>query len=528
MKQKLFIYLLLFAVLLVFVYLSPARAKKSETAVYDAILSINHLEKTLNLVDDLMGFDPEKPLESPTNMLRVMIQGTNWIDPSRLITIGVKLEDPKIKAAVLIPYSRPNNNFRAIYKPIVGPDYYFLSLPPHHSAVFPKEDIEALLAASNSGLKRSLYLNLNPHLLLAKKNAPIEQFLASLKDMPQIQDQKEKERATQNLHHLITAIMNKASQLRSIGLGFDLTSKELTSSIEAKARPNTELFTLFSQSCKKAYLLDYRPRFQINGRSCSHDLKGLIRFFDAVFGNQFYKQIGFDFSTFTQISDKFTGEMAGGMSLAENEIVFERIMVLARPDVSGAFLIKDYLPWLTNLNHEITVILEKDLGQKIEPVFIRTKDSKVAEHEVIGFKIRIPSPSDKMTTPLKKALREIFEYEVRMTTHGNLLLSAGDDKQLHNLLLKAKALKPKPSKAPLIAFDINMSKYIQLLQNTLNMTGPLTETGKISAAVWMADGHAVSRTTIQIKDIKTLIAFYQKIKSRFQNVSVAASPKIHL
>jgi len=319
--------------------------------------------------------------------------------------------------------------------------------------------------------------------------------------------------------------MNNASQLESIGLGFDLTPKELTSSIEAEALPNTDLFALFSKSCKNTYLFDYRPRFQINARSDCHDLKGMIRFNDAIFG-KFYKQIGFDFSTFTQISDNFTGEMAGGMSLVEDEIDFEMIMVLDRPDATGAFLVKEYLPWLTNLNHEITIVLEKDLGQKIEPVFIRTKDSKVAEHEVIGFKIRIPSSSDKLTTPLKETLKGIFEYEVRMTTHGNLLLSAGDDKQLHNLILKTKALKSKPSKAPHIAFDLDMSKYIQLLQKTLNMTGPLTEMGRISASGWMADGCATSTTTIQTQDIKTLISIYQKIKNQFQNGSV--SPKTHL
>lgn len=524
MKQKWSIYLLLLEIMLVFVCLPPAWAEKSENAVFDVIFSINHLEKTLSLIDDLMGYDPEKPFESPINLLRVMIQGTNWIDPSRLITIGIKLEDPKIKTAVLIPYLRPNKNFRAIYKPVVGPDYYFLSLPPHNARVLPKESIEALLALSNSGPKKSLYLNFNPHTLLAQNSARIEQFLTSLKDMPQTPDQKVKGMRAQDLRHLIMALMNNASQLESIGLGFDLTPKGLTSSIEATARPNTDVFALFSQSCKNTYLFDYRPRFQINARSGCHDLKEMIRFNDAIFG-KFYKQIGFDFSTFSQISDKFTGEMTGGMSLAEGKIDFEMMMVLARPDVSGAFLVKEYLPWLTNLNHEITVRLEKDSDQKIEPVFIRTKDSKVAEHEVIGFKVRIPSSGDKMTTPWQETLKEIFEYEVRMTTHANLLLCAGDDKQLHNLLLQAKVLKPKPSQAPRLAFDLDLSKYIQLMQKTLNMTAPPTEMGRINATVWMADGSATSTTTIQTRDIKTLIALYQKIKMIRSDI---VAPKTHL
>jgi len=307
------------------------------------------------------------------------------------------------------------------------------------------------------------------------------------------------------------ALIDHASQLKSIGLGFDLTPKGLTSSIEATARPNTDVFALFSQSCENTYLFDYRPQFQINIRSGCHDFKEIIRFNDAIFG-KFYKQIGFDFAAFSQISDEFTGEMAAGMSLAEEGIEFEMMMVLARPDISGAFLVKEYLPWLTNLNHEITVRMEKDSGQKIEPVFTRTQDSKVAEHEVIGFKVRIPSSGDKMTTPLQETLKELFEYEVRMTTHGNLLLAAGDDKQLHNLLLQAKALKPKPSPAPRLAFDLDMSKYVQLLQKTLNMSGPPTEMGRINATVWMADGRATSTTTIQTRDIKTLIALYQKIE----------------
>jgi len=117
-----------------------------------------------------------------------------------------------------------------------------------------------------------------------------------------------------------------------------------------------------------------------------------------------------------------------------------------------------------------------------------------------------------MTTPLKEILKGIFEYEMRMTTHGNLLLFAGDDKQLHNLLLKTKALKPKSAKTPRTAFDLDISKYIQLLQKTLNMTGPIPEMGRISATVWMADGGATFTTTIQTQDIKTLIAIYLKIK----------------
>lgn len=494
---------LLFSIFLVILIGSPAFGTQADPSHFDVIVSINRLEETLNLIDNLVVSDPQKSMESPTTILRLMVQGTNWIDTSRLIIIGVKLEDPQPKAAILIPFKTTNKNFQSIYKPMTGPDYYVLSLPPKQPQPITKNEINALLAASLAKVNESLYIKFNPHSLLAKNEPQIQQFLTLLDNMPQTLEQQKTGFSGRDLKQFVVSLLSKAGQLDFLGLGLDLTAEKFSSTFLLQAVSKSELADLFRQPCRTAYLQNYRPEHHSNVRSCSYDVSALMKFIDNVFG-QLYQQLGFDFSEIARISTKFSGEMVAGISYAENETNFEMILVMAAADTSGEFIQKEYLPWLMRFGQNLTALLEKEKGQKLDPIFVRTKDSLILGQKVMGIKTRFP---------YVPAAGKILEYEVRMTSVERFLLTASDDRRLRKLIRVAKKLKQKPALGPLMAFDMDLSKYFEMLPSSLDVPVTLPRLGRVSSEISMENGRLASSMRINTEDIKNLITFYKQMES---------------
>ena len=107
------------------------QAKNNITDSLDIIVKISRIDETLSVIEELMKADTKTNTPSPADMLRGMLQGTDWIDHNRPIVLGVVLKNAtKPEVAALIPFKEQNNNFQAAFNAGSGSDYYIISVPP--------------------------------------------------------------------------------------------------------------------------------------------------------------------------------------------------------------------------------------------------------------------------------------------------------------------------------------------------------------------------------------------------------------
>ena len=88
--------------------------------------------------------------------------------------------------------------------------------------------------------------------------------------------------------------------------------------------------------------------------------------------------MGLDFKGLTAIGSHFSGEMAGGMTQGPDGIQLDMITVLKATAPAETFLEEVYMPWIIGYGESMAAMLEKQLGQKMEPSFVRTADSTLA------------------------------------------------------------------------------------------------------------------------------------------------------
>ncbi len=115
---------------LILVVLLGGYTTASAKPALDLVIKIRDLDDMLLTLDDLSLSPPTQTGLSPTDMLRSMLQGTDWIDPGRLIVLGVTQMGAKSAASILIPFKTANENFQQVFNAQAGEDYYLIGLPP--------------------------------------------------------------------------------------------------------------------------------------------------------------------------------------------------------------------------------------------------------------------------------------------------------------------------------------------------------------------------------------------------------------
>lgn len=479
---------------------------------YDKILiRINDLEKTLNIIDELIGVVPAQPMNSPTAQLRGMLMGTNWIDPTRLIVMVCDLNNAQTSMAMLVPFQRPNETFQMAFKAVAGPDYYVLTLPPGGTV---SDAVKAVLVdATNSKATASLSVELNIRALLNKFDAQIMEGLNQLENFSQGQATPQFGPKPQDIKGMLLEMLEMAEQVETLTMGLDLGTDKFTTSYEAKALGGSELAGLFTQGGKTSFLDAYKPKQQMNFRSRSYDMTGMVNLLDRCFG-KFYESVGINFAGIVAICEGFTGEMAGGASFSKTGMDFETIAVLKDSQNAPNFLEKVYMPWMMKFGQDMATAMAKDLGGDADNLYVQKPDSTVDGYKVIGVKTRFPfiGMPNGMNTP---GMDMMINSETRMTTVGKFLLMASNDKRLSELIKIAKGLKAVPAKGPFMTMDIDMAGYLDFLMEMMPMAPgskrPLPRMGRTTFLVELKDGRASAEWSMMTDDIKSLVAYFKNV-----------------
>ena len=511
-RLKFFIIIIMSA--LIFGNYKPLQATQDTSLPLDIVVKISRLENTLNVIDNLAGADPKQPMKSPTALLKGMLQGTGWIDSNRLIVIGIKINETKSEIAVLIPFQQPNNNFQAAFNALAGPDYYIVSLPPGKGGAISDAVEAALVDASRADEKISLSAELAVNELLEKGDEKIKQGLAKLENLPRKQKLGGTSLTLQQIREIQANMLDTLGQIEVLTIGIDFSEEKLTIVFKGDSLDGSPLAKLFTQKGETTLLDGYKPEKQINFRSRSYDITGMVALINSIFG-KLYESMGIDFSDLAAISGSFTGEMTGGMSFGQTGIIFEMIGVLKDPNKAADFLEAVYLPWLMKYSQNITNMMEKQLGMKMEQIYIRTSDSTVDGHKVIGVKMQFPLFPPSMKTPETKKMSSLMKFESRMTTVGNLFLTAPNDKRMGELIKISKKLEERPAKGPLMSMDVDMAEYFNAIAEMMPELSagrePLPKMGKINILIDINNGQVIETASIMMDDIRTLISHFKKI-----------------
>ncbi|MBW2646715.1 MAG: tetratricopeptide repeat protein [Deltaproteobacteria bacterium] len=497
-------------------------AQEEVTRPTGILVKISKLEKTLNAIDGLI----QAGSHSPTAQLRGMLMGMEWIDPSRSIVMRCDFNSAQPSMAALIPFQRHNQNFQMAYQANAGPDYYILTVPPGGTV---SDAVKAVLVdASGARATASLSVELDIRELLNKFDAQIMEGLNQLESFSQGPIAPQFGPKPKDVKAMLLGMLEMAEQLDSLSMGLDLSADTFTVSYEAIAEDGTELFTLMTHGGKTSFLDAYKPNYQMNYRCRSHDMTGMLDLLNRWFG-QIYSAMGIDFAGMTAVFESFTGEMRGGVSFKRDGLDCESITVLKESVNALDFLDKVYVPWMMKYSKDMTEMMKNQLGEKMEDLFVRTEDSTVAGHRVIGVKSRFPLMGMTTGMPHAPSMERMINCEMRMTVVGNLLLTASHDKRISELIRIAKRLKEVPSQGPLMTMDIDMASYLDFIKDTVpNLPGlnrPLPKLGRATFVADLEEGRASMQFSVKTHGVKKLIAYFKKVELPYPDEELDEEPE---
>ena len=112
------------------------------------MVKVRNIDRLISDIEKLVPQTPGSQTGQQIGMLRMMLQGTDWIDPERSMVAGMVLEGPKASWVAMIPFSAPNDAFQKNFNAIAGADYYMLPLPPQPGASVSPVVEQSLISAS--------------------------------------------------------------------------------------------------------------------------------------------------------------------------------------------------------------------------------------------------------------------------------------------------------------------------------------------------------------------------------------------
>ena len=491
----------------------------------DIIIKIKDLDKALDVMGGIIDTVRDAHGASPTAMLKGMLHGVEWIDFSRLIVVGIAWETPQPNMAALVPFKTPSDNFKSTWGATQGPDYYVISLPPG-AAGDSKRLVSAMEKASRSESRATLDVEMTVGSLLEKAEESINQLLDQVENLPQKGGDPNVPLSPQEIRDMVARLLQTVAQLDSVSLRLNLSNVAFTSEMEMKATKGSELAALFTKETAQAFLNPYRPAHQVNFRMRSYRSEGLLKLIGDIFG-KFYDKLGIDFNQIAQISQGFTGEMAGGMSFGKSGIDLEMVSVLRPEQIETDFIETVYLPWILDFGKRVANMMALETGQEIDPVFVQTPDSRALGYKIIGMESRFPMPEMSDQAPMPVNLKALTTYKVRMTTVDNMVLTTSNDVKMKALISKVKQLKKGQAKGPLMVVDYDMGAYINLLKEMVpGFLGqaPIPQLDRVVMTADASNGRAAMKSSVKMNDIRTFIAYFKGISTTEQEIKVGKQP----
>ncbi len=483
-----------------------------QEANWDIIVKVSRLDETLTVIDDLVGVKAGEP--SPTAMIRNMIQGTDWIDTSRAVVLGVRVKEPSPETLVMIPFQRPNDTFKEMYQAVSRPDYYLISFPPGQQVPFSTQGETLLVAESGKKVEKTVSVEISINKLLKDGESQIQQALMNINPAGQdkiagIKDEDVKEMASN-----LIETMKEVDILR---FELDLTPETLGFGMQIQAVDGTRLEKLFSSATRTTFLNAYNPKQQINFKVGRFNMEGMVKLFEENLG-AVYRKMGINFSELTAITKYFTGEMAGGISYDKTGAILESISLIDSFQKPQEFLETVYLPWMEQYGEISRQMIENQTGENIGPIFERMPDSQVSGHKVVGINMRIPYSPMGPGTGSEQGL-PMVSYNIRMTVLDNFFITAPDDQQIEALIKTVRGLGEAPLEGPLMRFEVDVAQYSKALKDMipgLSAPGPIPDMGKLLFTGDMEDGLLMAGSTISIDNIKNMAAYFKNLSTEAQ------------
>lgn len=495
----------------------------------DIIVKISHLNQAINAIDKMAGTDIDNPTSSPSYTLRSILFGTDWIDPNRAIVIGMDFnkmqadEEPTITA--LVPFIRKNEDFHLSYNAVSKMDYYLVPLPPGKELAITDQMHYDLAEAARTQPEGIISIELAASQLLKKADQKIQNMLLAFDSKLENQTNNATNDASdltaEDINNFLKNLIDAAKQLETISMGMDITDTDLIFYTDALALKGTDLSKLFTRNAgsRSSRMGKYTPQHQINLKSTSYDLKGMIAFFNSIFG-EFYKKIGLDLNDIAAIASHFTGEVAGGMSFNDSgpemdmNMDMEMIAVLNRSKKSGPeFLSSVYLPWMMDYGQKMAIFYNQQTpGKQVKNIFTKTPENMVLGHKVFGVNCEIPiiMPDSSVSNKIK--------FNLRTTEVNDLLLTASSDERLKKLIEIAGTLEKQPYDGPLMKMDINLGAYLGAVQEMVSKAGTgmelnFPDMGSLEYTLDTAKRKLSNKYVIQIEDIKSMVSAFKKVSA---------------
>ncbi len=496
----------------------PAQAVQGAVDQPDIQIQIHRMEQTLNMIDGMAASGSASGGAAPTQFIRAMLQGTDWIDVNRSIVIGLWFKDlqtgQKPMMAALIPFARPNDNFRMAYNAVSGDDYYIVPLPPATGQPVTEQMEKGLVAGSKASPQGVVSVEIAAAQLVEKARPQVQDMLLGLQQgMPA--SQQKTAVSPLDTKKAIEGMLSAAAQMQKIKMGMDITEKEVAISTVLEAVKGTDLSRLFVRSTDShsSFMAGYFPSGQIRFKSGSYEIKGMFDFFNKMFG-EFYKNVGVDLSKIETIATNFTGEAAGGMSFGHadgrQKIEFEMIVVRKALEQSGeTFLETTYMPWLMDYGRNLTDYFNTSGSTlPMSNLFSKTPETAIDGQRVFGIKGKIPVASSGI-----KGM-DGFELEMRISAVDPFVLTASSDERLGQLIQTAKTLKRQPADGPLMQAEVDLGRLLQAIGQqspkfSMNPDVSLSKLGSLFYTVDMDAGSLTSEYRIQREDIQSLISYFK-------------------
>jgi hypothetical protein len=484
---------------------TPGGADQSLTT----LIKIRNVEKLLGDLEKLTPATPGSSTNQQLAMARMMLMGSNWIDPERSVVAGMFSEGLKTNVVALIPFHTPNIMIEKALNAVARKSYYLTVIPPQPAFNIDPAVEESLAKASMTASSGNLTLEISAGKLAVMAESQMAAVIMGMAAAQQNPIQAgQPQLSPQDMQAVMNDMFNLLKQAETLRLGIDFSGNIFTLYMDVDALPNTLLAHILDDPGGATGLMNYPVDMPIQFRSRAHNTSEIMNLFGSGF-ESIYRLIGIDINSMKEINQALTGEQSGGLQLSANGLALEEISVL-QPGINGEdFLRNKYLPFLERANQQLSNPATQPNGNLPAQIYERTGDSVVAGINVVGVRAKANTmklPDDKIARLLDKQI-----FEMRLAAVGNLLLIAPDDAKMEALFNKSRNLAPAPTHSPMFQVDIKLGDVVKALAPAIQTGGTPSVAlpdglGNITMQAEMKNGHLTSQTSFNIDEMKRLAA----------------------
>jgi tetratricopeptide (TPR) repeat protein len=502
----------------------PAYGQASANAALPSLLiKIRNIDQVLQDMESLVPSNPGADAASQTAMIKGMLQGTDWIDPSRSIVAGMNYDGQATSWMVLVPFQTPNENFKGAYGAIAGEDYYVLRFPPTPEMKVSETEQAYLVKASGQSSEANLIVEMAVHDVVRQSENQIETAIQAMAANATTGDAPA-QLTPEEVQGMARDFMTALKQVDTLRVGLNIDPEALLLLLDVKGVPESYLAGLLTDPKTDVRLGGYQPDYPIRFRSRAYNAAGFLQMLGTSLG-QIYRKMGFDFDELGEIAKGITGEMAGGMALDKNGMTFEMIYALHDTVDGNAYLEEVYLPWFEKYNRRMAALVETQSGPSVTPLYERMPDTTVAGRKVIGVRTRFPA-----MTPAGNhgaAAATLQDYQTRMTSVDGLILAASTDAAIEKMFQQMGQFQRGPAQGPLAEFSMDLGAYLRGLQNLMPNADPSVtippHLGDLSMQAILQEGELRTRTNINVQDMQQLTALFASLSAQAANQTESAA-----